>query len=142
MFRTTALSLFLASATPSPAPAIASDPVAQDGPVHQLRIYRIYDQTRIAFHERFRDHAARLMARHGFDIVAMWEARTEEGPEFVYLLRWPDEATMVAAWKRFMADPEWAAIKRDTAARHGRFVGDIEDRTLRLVDYSPRGRVR
>ena len=82
------------------------------------------------------------MARHGFDIVAMWEARTEEGPEFVYLLRWPDEATMVAAWERFMADPEWAAIKRATAARHGRFVGDIEDRTLRLVDYSPRGRVR
>jgi len=142
MFRTTALSACLALGALAAAPAIAADPVRQDGPIHQLRIYRIYDQTRIAFHERFRDHAARLMAGHGFDIVAMWESRSEDGPEFVYLLRWPDEATMQASWARFMADPEWAAIKRATAAGHGRFVGEIEDRTLRLVDYSPPGRVR
>ncbi|NZA28486.1 NIPSNAP family protein [Luteimonas sp. SJ-92] len=130
------------AAGPTPAPALVAEAEAEAGPVHQLRIYRIFDETRAAFHDRFRDHAARIMERHGFDIVAMWEARGEEGPEFVYLLRWPDEATMTARWERFMADEEWAEIKRVTGAEHGRFVGGIEERAMRLVDYSPPGRLR
>jgi hypothetical protein len=37
-----------------------------------------------------------------------------------------------------MADDEWKAIKKRTGAQHGKLVGSIEDRTLRLTDYSPR----
>jgi hypothetical protein len=33
------------------------------------------------------------MKTYGFDIVAMWEARTEHRTEFVYLLAWPVSAT-------------------------------------------------
>lgn len=119
-------------------PAGADTHLARNAPIHQLRIYRIFDQTRDAFHDRFRDHAARIMARHGFDIVAMWESRDEGGPQFVYLLQWPDEATMRARWDAFMADEEWAEIKRRTGREHGRFVDGIEEKTLRPVDYSPR----
>jgi len=36
-----------------------------------------------------------------------------------------------------MADAEWAEIKRLTAAEHGRLVGEIADRILHQVDYSP-----
>ena len=54
--------------------------------------------------------------------------------------RFRDEAARDAAWKAFMADAEWIAIKRRTAARHGDLVGAIEDRTLRPLDYSPAGR--
>ena len=39
--------------------------------IHQLRIYQLFDNTKEAFHERFRDHAQRIMARHDFHIVAM-----------------------------------------------------------------------
>lgn len=107
-------------------------------PIHQLRVYEIFDDTREAFHDRFRDHAARIMARHGFDIVAIWESRGEDGrPRFVYLLEWPDEATMRERWAGFMADEEWARIKRDTAREHGQFVGNIEEHVLVLSDYSP-----
>jgi NIPSNAP len=105
--------------------------------IHQLRVYEIFDGNREAFHARFRDHAARLMRKHGFHIRDMWEARTERRLEFVYLLEWPDEATKDSAWKAFMADPEWSAIKRETSARHGTMVGAIEDRVLRRTDYSP-----
>jgi heme-degrading monooxygenase HmoA len=106
-------------------------------PVHQLRIYEIFEHNKAAFHARFRDHAARIMARHGFRIVAMWEAKTEQRTEFVYVLQWPDEETMKTRWAAFMADQEWSDIKKRTGAQHGRLVGDIEDRTLRLTDYSP-----
>jgi hypothetical protein len=38
--------------------------------IQQLRIYEIFEHNKAAFHARFRDHAARIMRRHAFDIVA------------------------------------------------------------------------
>ena len=104
--------------------------------INQLRIYEIFEENKAAFHDRFRDHAARIMARHGFRIVAMWEAKGEDRTEFVYILAWPDEAARDAAWATFMADEEWQEIKRVTAAEHGSLVGAIKDRTLHATAYS------
>jgi len=103
--------------------------------IHQSRIYEIFEHNKAAFHARFRDHAARIMRTHGFDIVAMWEARTGSRTEFVYLLAWPDDAARKAAWDRFMADEEWKEIKRVTSAEHGTLVGAIEDRILAPAAY-------
>lgn len=105
--------------------------------IYQLRIYEIFEPNKVAFHERFRDHATRIMVRYGFDIAAMWEAQTEHKTEFVYLLAWPDEETKAAAWKGFMADGEWKEVKRVTGAEHGDLVGAVEDRTLIPTSYSP-----
>jgi heme-degrading monooxygenase HmoA len=105
--------------------------------IHQLRIYEIFEQNKEAFHNRFRDHAERIMRGYGFTILAMWETKTEQRTEFVYLLAWPDEATMRQAWTQFMADEEWKTIKRVTAAEHGVLVGEIEDRILYPTSYSP-----
>ena len=106
-------------------------------PVHQLRIYEIFDHNKQAFHDRFRDHAMRIMKKYDFNIVAMWEAKNGTRTEFVYLLEWSDEATMKDRWAKFMADQEWSAIKKETAAKHGDLVGEIQDRTLNLTPYSP-----
>jgi heme-degrading monooxygenase HmoA len=105
--------------------------------IHQLRIYEIFEHNKAAFHDRFRDHATRIMRLYGFHILAMWETKTAQRTEFVYLLAWPDEATMRNAWTQFMADEEWKGIKRVTSAQHGDLVGEIEDRVLMLTDYSP-----
>ena len=105
--------------------------------VQQLRIYEIFDGNKAAFHARFRDDAHRIMKRYGFNIVTMWESRNGDRTEFVYLLDWPDEATMKQRWAQFMADEEWLRIKQEWAARHGRAVGEIQDRTLKRTDYSP-----
>src|SRR5262245_53721825 len=121
----------------------ASSPLGSDGAaaarnvIHQLRIYEIFEGNKKAFHERFRDHAMRIMARYGFKIVATWESRSGDRTEFVYLLEWPDRETMKERWARFLADKEWVEIKRTTAAVHGSLVGDVADRTLDLTDYSP-----
>ena len=106
--------------------------------LHQLRIYEIFEHNKSAFHDRFREHAARIMRAYGFDIRAMWETQTEARTEFVYLLAWADEATMQAAWAKFMADEEWKEIKRVTRAQHGDLVGEIESRLLVPTAYSPR----
>ena len=105
--------------------------------IQQLRIYEIFERNKAAFHARFRDHARRIMKSHGFDIVAMWEAQRPERTEFVYVLQWPDDATMKTRWAEFMADAEWSRIKRETAAAHGQLVGEIQERVLKRTDYSP-----
>jgi heme-degrading monooxygenase HmoA len=105
--------------------------------IHQLRIYEIFEENKTLFHARFRYHAARIMRSHGFAIAAMWEARTEQHTEFVYLLKWPDQPTMTAAWEAFMADPEWTEVKQATRPAHGSLVGEIADRVLAPTDYSP-----
>ena len=117
-------------------------PLTAFADVHQLRIYEIFDNNKQAFHDRFRDHAMRIMKTYDFNIIGMWEAKNGERTEFVYLLEWPDEATMKDRWAKFMADQEWAAIKKETAAKHGKLVGEIQDRTLHLTAYSPLGAVR
>jgi len=120
----------LASSTPA-TPALSAS-------VQQLRIYEIFEHNKAAFHERFRDHAMRISRKYDFTIVAMWETKLAGRTEFAYLLQWPDEKTMADRWARFLADSEWIEIKRQTAGRHGRLVGEIQDRVLHLTDYSPR----
>src|SRR5918993_5066720 len=116
-----------------PAPAAST---AQ--PVYQLRIYEIFEHNKAAFHARFRDHAVRIMRKYGFHIRSMWEARTDARTEFVYLLEWPSEAALKESWAKFMADEEWARIKQETLAAHGSLVGEIQERVLRGLDYSPK----
>jgi hypothetical protein len=106
--------------------------------IHQLRIYEIFDSNKKAFHDRFRDHAMRIMAKYDFKIVATWESRKDDRTEFVYLLEWPDKETMTDRWEKFLRDEEWIKIKRETREINGLLVGEIRDRTLYLTDYSPR----
>ena len=105
--------------------------------IHQLRIYEIFDGNKKAFHDRFRDHAMRIMAKFDFKIVATWESKKDNRTEFVYLLEWPDKETMTDRWEKFLHDEEWINIKKETAEMYGNLVGEIQDRTLYLTDYSP-----
>ena len=105
--------------------------------IHQLRIYEIFDANKKAFHDRFRDHAMRIMAKYDFKIVATWESKKDNRTEFIYLLEWPDEETMTDRWGKFLGDSEWIKIKKETGEINGPLVGEIQARTLYLTDYSP-----
>ena len=106
-------------------------------PIHQLRIYELNPAKSSIFHARFRDHATRIMKRHGFKVLAMWETASVKGPEFAYLLEWQDEGQMRSAWAAFLTDREWSDIKAATRARDGSIMGGIEDRIMRTMSYSP-----
>jgi hypothetical protein len=45
---------------------------------------------------------------------------------------------MTDRWDKFLRDQEWIKIKKETANIYGSLVGEIQDRTLYLTDYSPR----
>ena len=79
----------------------------------------------------------RIMAKYDFKIVATWESKKDNRTEFVYLLEWPDRETMADRWEKFLRDQEWIKIKKETGEMYGPLIGEIQDRTLYLTDYSP-----
>lgn len=106
-------------------------------PGYQLRIYKLHPCNETHFHDRFRDQCMPIMKRYGFDIVFTSQSGPEGRAEFVYLLRWKDRPTQIAAWKAFLADPEWIAIKKATAAQYGDLVDDLQGRSLDMLPYTP-----
>lgn len=114
-----------------------SQNVKQSNPVYQLRIYEIFESNKKDFHMRFRDHAMRIMKKYNFNIKSIWESKSDKKTEFVYFLEWPDENTMKQAWAGFKSDKEWIEIKKEFTEKYGDVVGNIEDRILTKVDYSP-----
>ena len=110
---------------------------AQTSPVFQLRIYEIFENNKKEFHERFKDHAMRIMKKYNFKIISIYESKSNKKTEFVYFLEWPNETTMKKAWEDFRKDQEWIDIKKEYTAKYGDVVGNVEDRVLTKVDYSP-----
>ena len=83
--------------------------------IYELRIYDVIPNRRPALYQRFTDGALRLLQKHGFKIVAMWEP--SDGQEkLVYLLEWADETARAAGWRSFRMDPEWQELKTRTEA--------------------------
>ena len=110
--------------------------VAQS-PAYQLRIYKLHPGNEAQFQDRFRDQCIPIMKRYGFDIVFVSQSGASGHAEFVYLLRWKDRATQVQAWKQFLADEEWIAIKKASRAKFGDLVDEVEDRSLDRLPYTP-----
>ncbi|MBS7254886.1 NIPSNAP family protein [Flavobacterium branchiicola] len=117
--------------------AVKAQNATQTSPVFQLRIYEIFENNKKEFHERFRDHAMRIMKKYNFKIISIYESKSDKKTEFVYFLEWQDEATMKKAWEDFKKDQEWIDIKKQYTAKYGDVVGNIEDRVLTKVNYSP-----
>jgi len=136
--RKTFLSLLVFACMRADAGAADAFDCAADGArLQQLRIYEINRKTRDPFHERFRDHALRIMKKHGFNVIDLWESDTGEKLQLIYVLDWPDKDTMESAWKAFLADAEWIEIKKRSAERHGQLVHEAKGQSLERLAYSP-----
>jgi hypothetical protein len=57
--------------------------------------------------------------------------------DFVYLLRWKDRVSQSQAWKKFLADEKWIAIKKASTMQFGDLVDDVQDRSLDMLPYTP-----
>lgn len=137
MLRRLGFSIALSVLLATPLALGAQQAMSHPKPVYELRIYKLNPANKQHFHDRFRDQCMPIMKRYGFDIVFTSETTSMGGPEFVYLLRWPDDEVRAKAWKAFLADPEWIAIKKSTAAKYGDLVEDVQDRQLQLTPYTP-----
>jgi hypothetical protein len=104
--------------------------------IEQLRIYSIDPNLQKEFDYRFKQHALRIMKSYGFKVQSMWYSAVPGGLEFIYILEWPDEATMQKQWELFMADEEWTKIKQESREKYGEMVlGKLKDQVLATVKW-------
>ena len=73
------------------------------------------------------------VSRASRDSTAILSSTDGKG-ELWYVVEWPDEATMKAAWDDFRANPEWIATKKATEA-DGPLVASLQNMTLRRASY-------
>ena len=106
--------------------------------VYQLRTYWAAPGKREALNQRFRNLTLRIFARHEMQVIGFWtpEPITETSGDLVYLLSFPSQAALDAAWAAMREDPEWQEGKAASEVE-GALVVRIENHVLLPTDYSP-----
>ncbi|RUT34762.1 NIPSNAP family protein [Arsenicitalea aurantiaca] len=104
--------------------------------IYELRIYDIIPNRRGALYDRFKAGALRLLAKHGFKLVNMWEP-TDGQEKLFYILEWEDETARARGWNSFRSDPEWQELKSTTEAA-GPMVTKMEHFFLRDLQLLPK----
>jgi hypothetical protein len=106
--------------------------------IYELRTYWAAPGKAEAMHKRFRTLTRGIFARHGMGMVGFWSPSpvTLESGDLVYMLCFPNEASMEAAWDAFRADPEWIAGK-SASEEDGTLVVKLTSVVLHPTDYSP-----
>jgi hypothetical protein len=100
--------------------------------IEELRHYVATPGKLDALVKRFQNDTKPLFDRHKISVTAFWTVR-EPADTLYYVWRFEDEAAMKAAWKAFLADPEWAAV-REATERDGPIVASLKSMVLDRVD--------
>jgi len=104
--------------------------------IYELRIYDIIPDRREALYDRFKKGALRLLGKHGFRIVDMWEP-TDAREKLFYLLAWKDANEREAVWRAFRMDPVWQKLKTGTEAE-GPMVTKMEYYLIESLPFARR----
>lgn len=108
-----------------------------DNMIYELRRYELFPHNKKAFHDRFQNHVLRFFEKYNFKLIGAWDVEIGDGPEFTYLLAWPDLNSRQTAWAAFNTDTDWAAIKAQTHEDHGQLVAKTHSEIVRPTNYSP-----
>jgi hypothetical protein len=99
--------------------------------IEELRHYVAVPGKRDTLVARFKDDTMSLFKRHGIDVTAFWVAQNDPDTLY-YMCRFADLAAHKAAWKTFLADPDWDALKTRTES-NGPLVASLKSYILEPV---------
>ena len=114
---------------------LAAEPTA-DTRVFELRTYYSPPGKLDDLHARFRNHTTKLFEKHGMTNVGYWVPVPNPENKLIYLLAYPSREARAAAWKGFLADPDWKEAAAESEA-NGKIVVKIEQRFMTALDSSP-----
>lgn len=117
----------------SEATASAADPA---GRVYEMRVYYAAPGKLDALHSRFRDHTCKLFEKHGITNIGYFVPIENAELKLVYFLAYPSRDARAAAWKAFMADPDWQKAYK-ASELDGKLVAKVESAFMQTTDYSP-----
>jgi hypothetical protein len=106
--------------------------------VYELRVYHLNEGKLPLILDRFRTKETAIFARCGMHGVGYWTPTEEplEGKTLIYMLRHKSREAAKESWAKFVADPEWVALKAETE-KDGTFVAKIDSTFMKLTDFSP-----
>ena len=93
---------------------------AQAAHIYELRTYTSHEGRLNDVLNRFRDHTARIFARHGMVSVGYWVPKDQPNT-LIYILQHPSREAADKNWDAFRKDPEWVAA-RDASMKNGPIV--------------------
>jgi hypothetical protein len=100
--------------------------------IEELRHYVAAPGKRDELLARFKNDTMALFERHGIGVTAFWTAH-DEPDTLYYMCRFTDLAACKAAWKAFLADADWDAVKTRTES-NGPLVASLKSIVLDPVD--------
>jgi hypothetical protein len=120
------------------APGLNDTPKPSPSGIFQMRMYYCFPGKIENIQARFRDHTRALFAKQGLKNYPYWLTVEKDGsqPKLVYLLGHSDQVEFDAAFKRFVADPEWLKA-RDASEAVGKIVEKIDSKYLNALPFSP-----
>jgi hypothetical protein len=103
---------------------------------YELRTYHANEGQLEALHQRFRDHAVRLLEKHGIINIGYWVPVENPERKLYFILAYPSREAREKMWQAFINDPEWQKAFRASEER-GRLVAKVQSVFLQTIDYSP-----
>ena len=118
--------------------------IDQKGGVFELRTYVTHPGKLDALNERFKNHTARLFAKHGMKNFGYWTPfdTPDSANTLIYLIHHADRKQADANWKAFASDPAWQKARKESE-RDGKILAQAPERIfLRALDFSPTNQVK
>ena len=112
------------------ATAFAAQSQTPDNPLYEIRTYHCNEGKRPNLITRFQNHTTRIFEKHGMENIGYWLS-TENENDLIYILAFPNKAARDAAWKSFIADPEWKAVAAASEV-NGKILTGIDSEFLTL----------
>jgi hypothetical protein len=103
--------------------------------LYELRIYTASAGKMPDLHARFRNHTAKLLQKHGMELIGFWTDSKEPDRKLIYLVAHKSKIAADASWKAFRDDPDWKAVAKKTE-ENGRLAEKVESIWLNPTDYS------
>ncbi len=107
-----------------------------DTRVFEMRTYHAAPGRLDDLHARMRNHALRLLDKHGITSIGYWTPIENAENKLIFVLAFPSLQAREEAWASFVADPQWKEVRSTTEA-DGPLVDKIESVLLGATDYSP-----
>jgi len=105
--------------------------------IYELRVYTAMPGRLPEVLARFRDHTAGIWNRLGIRQLGYWT--TAVGPDsnaLTYMLVWESMADREVKWAKFVADPEWIEVRKESEAA-GPIVAKMDNSFLAPTSFSP-----
>jgi hypothetical protein len=104
--------------------------------IYEYRAYDVAPGKMSAVHKRVADPGLRLLEKHGFKVVGIWQTSVGVSNQLHEIFEWADLEARASAGQAMNADEEWRRVIEETEP-DGPLVVRSEGQIWTLAPFSP-----